>query len=68
MLPEICAARETDTLGISSRHLQEKIPGSVYWETLPEVTKYLCSIAREGDIILSSGCGDVYKAIDAMLE
>ena len=68
VLPEICAARETDTLGISSRHLQEKIPGSVYFETLPEVTAYLCSIAREGDMILSSGCGDVYKAIDAMLE
>lgn len=68
VLAEICAARETDTLGISSRHLQEKIPGSVYRETLPEVTEYLCSIAREGDIIISSGCGDIYKAIDAMLE
>ena len=67
VLAEICAARETDTLGISSKHLQEKIPGSVYRETLPEVTEYLCSIAREGDIILSSGCGDIYKAIDAML-
>lgn len=68
VLAEICAARETDTLGISSRHLQEKIPGSVYRETLPEVTEYLCSIAQEGDIIISSGCGDIYKAIDAMLE
>ena len=68
VLAEICAARETDTLGISSRHLQEKIPGSVYRETLPEVTEYLCSIAREGDVILSSGCGDIYKAIDAMLK
>lgn len=68
VLAEICAARETDTLGISSRHLQEKIPGSVYRETLPEVTEYLCSIAKEGDIIISSGCGDIYKAIDAMLE
>lgn len=68
VLAEICAARETDTLGISSRHLQEKIPGSVYRQTLPEVTQYLCSIAQEGDIIISSGCGDIYKAIDAMLE
>ena len=68
VLAEICAARETDTLGISSKHLQEKIPGSVYRETLPEVTEYLCSIAQEGDIIISSGCGDIYKAIDAMLE
>lgn len=68
VLAEICAARETDTLGISSRNLQEKIPGSVYRQTLPEVTAYLKSIAREGDIIISSGCGDIYKAIDAMLE
>lgn len=68
VLAEICAARETDTLGISSRNLQEKIPGSVYRENLPQVTEYLKSIAREGDIIISSGCGDIYKAIDAMLE
>lgn len=68
VLAEICAARETDTLGISSRNLQEKIPGSVYRQTLPEVTAYLKSIARQGDIIISSGCGDIYKAIDAMLE
>ena len=68
VLAEICAARETDTLGISSRNLQEKIPGSVYRKTLPEVTQYLCSIAQEGDIILSAGCGDIYKAIDAMLK
>ncbi len=68
VLAEICAARETDTLGISSKHLQEKIPGSVYRETLQDVTEYLCSIAQEGDMILSSGCGDIYKSIDAMLE
>ena len=68
VLAEICAARETDTLGISSRHLQEKIPGSIYRQTLPEVTEYLCSIAKEGDIIISSGCGDIYKAIDAMVD
>ncbi len=67
VLAEICAARETDTLGMTSKKLQAEIPGSVYRETLPEVTQYLCSIAREGDIIISSGCGDIYKAIDAMI-
>lgn len=68
VLAEICAARETDDLGISSKHLQQEIPGSVYRCTLPEVTEYLCSIAQPGDIIMSAGCGDIYKAIDAMLK
>ena len=68
VLAEICAARETDTLGISSRHLQEKIPGSVYRETLPEVTEYLRSIAQPGDVILTVGAGDIYRAGEALLK
>ncbi len=68
VLAEIYAARERNTVGISSRDLAAQIPGSVYCNTLPEVTAYLDSIARAGDIILTVGAGDIYRAGEALLK
>ena len=68
VLAEIYAARERNTVGISSLDLAEKIPGSVYCRTLPEVTAYLRSIAREGDVILTVGAGDIFRAGEALLK
>ena len=68
VLAEIYAARERNTTGISSRDLQAKIPGSVYCETLPEVTAHLRQIARPGDLILTVGAGDIFRAGEALLK
>ena len=68
VLAEIYAARERNSVGISSRDLVEKIPGAVYCATLPDVTKYLKSIATEGDVILTVGAGDIYRAGEALLK
>lgn len=68
VLAEIYAARERNTTGISSMDLAEKIPGAAYCETLPQVTEYLRQIAREGDVILTVGAGDIYRAGDALLK
>lgn len=66
VLAEIYAARERNTVGISSRDLAREIPGSVYCETLPEVTDYLRQIAQPGDVILTVGAGDIYRAGEAL--
>lgn len=68
ILSEIYAARERNTIGISSKDLCEQIPGSVYCETLPEVTEYLRSIAKPGDLILTVGAGDIYRAGEALVK
>ena len=68
VLAEIYAARESNTIGISSRDLARCIPGSVYFETLPEVTAYLRGAAQKGDLILTVGAGDIYKAGEALLK
>ena len=68
VLAEIYAARERNTVGISSKDLVQEIPGSVYCKTLPQVTKYLRSIAREGDVILTVGAGDIFRAGEALLK
>lgn len=67
VLAEIYAAREKNTVGISSQDLARLIRGSVYCETLPQVTEYLRSIAREGDVILTVGAGDIYRAGEDLL-
>ncbi len=68
VLAEIYAARESNKVGISSRDLAKAIPGATYFETLPEISAYLKSIAGEGDIILTVGAGDIYKAGEMLLK
>lgn len=68
VLAEIYAARERNTPGISSKDLANCIPGAVYCQTLPQVTEYLKQAAREGDVILTVGAGDIYRAGEALLK
>jgi len=68
VLAEIYAAREQNTIGISSADLAAKIPGAIYCETLPGVTERLRELARPGDLILTVGAGDIYKAGEALLK
>ncbi len=67
VLAEIYAARERNTVGISSRDLVAQLPGSIYCETLQSVTAQLSQIAQPGDIILTVGAGDIYRAGEALL-
>ena len=68
VLTDIYAARESNTIGISSKDLADQIPGSVYCPGLPQLTDYLASIAQPGDIILTVGAGDIYKAGEKLLK
>ena len=68
VLAEIYAARERNTVGISSRDLQARIPGAQYCATLPEVTQQLQAIAQPGDVILTVGAGDIFRAGEAVLK
>ena len=68
VVAEIYAARERNTTGISSRDLCAQIPGSTYCPTLQDVTAYLREIARPGDVILTVGAGNIYKAGEALLK
>jgi len=68
VLAEIYAARERNTIGISSKDLVEQVPGSIYCATLPDVTEVLRELAQPGDIILTVGAGDIYRAGEALLK
>jgi len=60
-LAEIYAAREKNDIGITSGVLAEAVPGARYCATFPEIANEISAIAREGDIVLTVGAGDIYK-------
>ena len=68
IVAEIYAARETNELGISSKDLCAEIPGSVYCSTLDQVTDALARLAQPGDLILTVGAGDIFRAGEKLLE
>lgn len=61
ILAEIYAAREQNTLCISSRSLSEEIPGSIFRPTFNEIVNILRASVQPGDIVLTVGAGDVYR-------
>ncbi len=67
-LAEIYAARERNTVGISSMDLAAQIPGSIYCETLQEVTDRLRSCVQPGDVVITMGAGDIFRAGEALLK
>ena len=67
ILAEIYAAREKNDIGISSSDLAREIPGAVYCSTLDKVTEELRRLARPGDLILTVGAGDIFRAGEKLL-
>jgi len=59
---DIYAARETDTLGVSSKLLSEMAgDNAMYIDSFEGIADYLRANAKEGDLILTMGAGDVNK-------
>ena len=65
ILADIYAARETDTLGISSRTLQAEIEKlgkkCYYFPSFDEIENFLLENCINGDLLITMGAGDVVK-------
>lgn len=61
VMSEIMGSREKNTYNIYTKDLADKIPGSVWFNTFEEMADYTMSRAQEGDLVITLGCGDVYK-------
>ena len=67
-LAEIYAAREVNTLGISSEDLSKQIPNSMFFASFEELEKALRFTVAPGDIVLTVGAGDVYKIGESLVD
>ena len=71
VLADIYAARETDTLGISSRDLQKAIQelgGEChYFPTFQEIEAFLSKKCMHGDLLITMGAGNVLKIGEDLL-
>ena len=71
VVADIYAARETDTLGISSEDLQKRIQElgtpCEYFPTFDEIENYLLSNCQEGDLLITMGAGDVVNIGEHLL-
>lgn len=68
VLTEIMGSRERNTYNIYTSQLAEKIPGSVWYNTFEEVADYIVENAKSGDLVITLGCGDIYKAAKIMIK
>lgn len=67
VMTEIMGSREVNTDGVYTYQLAEKIPGSVWFNTFEEVADHVLKYAQSGDLIITLGCGDIYKAAKIMI-
>ena len=67
VLSPIMGSREKNQWGIRSEDLGAKLPGCVCLPGFPEMADYVMENAQEGDLVLTLGCGDVYKCARMML-
>ncbi len=68
VMTEIMGSREKNTYDIYTKDLAGKIPGSVWFPGFDGVCDYVLDNAKEGDLIITLGCGDIYKAAKIMKE
>ena len=71
VLADVYAARETDTLGISSGMLAEEVAKrgteSHYFPTFDDIENFLLNKCINHDLLITMGAGDVYKIGDFLL-
>ena len=71
ILADIYAAREKDTLGVSSEDLCEAIKNygtsAYYFGSFDEIENFLLQNCSPGDLLITMGAGDVVKIADSLL-
>ena len=72
VLADIYAARETDTLGVSSADLAEEArklgTDAHYLPSFEEIEAFLKENCKSGDLLITMGAGDVVKIGEDLLK
>ena len=67
VMSEIMGGREINTYDIYTKDIAEKIPNSVWFPKFPEIAEYVMTHAQPGDLVITLGCGDIYKLARMMV-
>ncbi len=67
VLTPIMGSREINTYGIDSKDLQAKIEKCTLLPTFEDVAQFIKDNAEPEDLVITLGCGDIYKAAKLML-
>ncbi len=71
ILADIYAARETDTLGISSRDIAQRIEDlgtkAHYFSSFEEIERFILKNCMHGDLLITMGAGDIVKVGENLL-
>lgn len=72
ILADIYAARENDTLGVSSRQLAEEVRrfgcDAVYLPDFLSIEKYVSEHCEKGDLLITMGAGDIVTIGEELLK
>lgn len=68
VLSEIMGSREKNTYNIYAKDLAEKIDGCVWFPTFEEIADYILKNAEDGDLVITLGCGDIYKCARMLMK
>jgi len=68
VLSPIMGSREVNSYNIHSDDLAQKIPGCVSLGSFEEIAAYILENAEEGDLVITLGCGDIYKCAHMIME
>lgn len=67
IISEILPVRETNTYNIYSTDLGKKVENSVCIDKFDDITAYVCENARDGDLVLTLGGGNVYMCANMIV-
>ena len=62
VLTPIMGSREVNTYGIASEQIAEKLPNAKVIDGFDNIAEYIVKTAKEGDLVITMGGGDIYKA------
>ena len=61
IVSDIMGSRETNEWNVSSKQITDQIDGAHYLPTFEEISRFVVENAKEGDLVITMGGGDVYK-------
>lgn len=67
VLTEIMGGREKNTVGVYAKELADKINDCRQFATQRQAADFILENAQSGDLVITMGCGDIYKAANMIV-